>query len=53
MAELSKEAIAAIENYGNQIKTLKDFVTAVRKRPGYHIGAIGSQGFKNMGREIR
>lgn len=52
MAELSKEAIAAIENYGNQIKTLKDFVTAVRKRPGYHIGAIGSQGFKNMGREI-
>ena len=50
--ELSKEAKAAIDNYADRIKTLKDFVTAVRKRPGYHIGAIGNRGFKNMGREI-
>lgn len=50
--ELSKEAIAAINSYGDRIKTLKDFVTAVRKTPGYHIGATSSKAAKNMGREI-
>ena len=50
--QLSQEEIKAIETYGDRIKTLKDFVTAVRKRPGYHIGSISNNGFKNMGREI-
>ena len=37
MAELSKEMQASIDNYGKQIVTLKDFVTAVRKVPGKRI----------------
>ena len=41
-----------IKNYGDEVKTLKDFVTAVRKRPGMHIGSIGNPGFRNMIREI-
>lgn len=52
MAELSKEMQQAIDNYGDDIKTLKDFVTAVRKRPGMYIGHVGTKGFKNMQREI-
>lgn len=49
---LSKDMIDSIQNYGNEIKTLKDFVTAVRKRPGMYIGSIGNPGFLNMIREI-
>ena len=49
---ISKEMIDNIKNYGDQISTLKDFVTAVRKRPGMHIGSIGNPGFLNMIREI-
>lgn len=49
---LSKDMIDNIQNYGDQIRTLKDFVTAVRKRPGMHIGSIGNPGFINMIREI-
>lgn len=50
--EMSKEMIDNIQNYGNEIKTLKDFVTAVRMRPGMYIGGIGDPGFINMIREI-
>lgn len=50
--QLSQEEIKAIENYGDRIKTLKDFVTAVRKRPGYHNGSIGNKGMLNLGKEI-
>lgn len=52
MAQLTEEQIHAIENYGDDIKTLKDFVTAVRKRPGMYIGHVGYKGLLNMGREI-
>lgn len=52
MAELSKEMIQSIDNYSNDIKTLKDFVTAVRTRPGMYIGPIGNKGLLNMMREI-
>lgn len=34
MAELTKEQLAAIDNYTNEITTLKDTVTAIRQLPG-------------------
>lgn len=49
---LSKEMLENIKNYSGEIETLKDFVTAVRKRPGMYIGEIGSKGFLTMIREI-
>ena len=52
MAQLTKEQIEAIENYGDKIKSLKDFVTACRRRPGMYIGEIGNNGVLNMVREI-
>lgn len=41
MAVLNKAMQEAVDNYANDIITLKDFVTAVRKRPGMYIGAAG------------
>lgn len=49
---LDKEIQEAIDNYGDDIQTLKDFQTAVRTRPGMYIGPIGVPGFLNMMREI-
>lgn len=51
-AKISQEMIDNIKNYGDEIKTLKDFITAVRKRPGMYIGSIGNKGFINLIREI-
>lgn len=51
-SKLSSEMIENIKNYGDEIKTLKDFVTSVRKRPGMYIGGIGDLGYLNMIREI-
>lgn len=51
-ANISEEMIANIKNYKQEIKTLKDFVTAVRKRPGMYIGSIGNKGLINLIREI-
>ena len=42
----------AIDNYGNQIKTLKDSQTAVRTRPTMYIGETSNNGMLNMIREI-
>lgn len=49
---LTQEQIDNIQNYGNEIKSLKDFVESVRKLPGMYIGPIGNKGFINMIREI-
>lgn len=50
--KLSKEMIQNIQHYGEEIKTLKSFVEAVRQNPGYHLGSKGNNGLKNMAREI-
>ncbi len=50
--ELTKEQIEAIENYGDEIVTLKNFIEAVQKRPGMYLGAIGNKGYIDMVREI-
>lgn len=52
MAKLTEEQKQAIDNYGKEIKTFKDHVTAVRKKPGMYIGHVGSKGYLNMMREI-
>ena len=50
--QLSQEMKNAIDNYGGEIKTLKDFVSACRLRPGQFIGPINGPGLLNMMREI-
>ena len=50
--ELTEEQMRAIDNYGQRIKTLKDFVTSVRKRVTMYLGAIGNLGAINAMREI-
>lgn len=50
--KLTQEQIENIQNYADEIQTLKDFVESVRKLPGMYIGPIGNKGFINMVREI-
>lgn len=52
MAKLTEEQKQAIDNYGNEIRTLKDHITAIRTKPGMYIGHTGYKGFLNMMREI-
>ena len=52
LAELNKDMQKAVDSYGSKIKTLKDFVTACRLRPGQFIGPINGAGLLNMMREI-
>lgn len=49
---LSKEMLAAIDSYSNDIITLKDTVTAVRKLPGMYCAGKGNKGFLSLIREI-
>ena len=46
--ELTKEQQKAIDNYGDEIRELKDFQVAVRTRPGMYIGPIGNPGLQNL-----
>lgn len=50
--ELTEEQKRMIDNYENDIKTLKDFVTSVRLRTGMYLGAKNERGFRTMCREI-
>ena len=52
MAELTKEQLAAIDNYGNEIQTLKDTVTAIRQLPGMYAAGKGTTGFLSLIREV-
>lgn len=52
MAELTKEQLAAIDNYGNEIQTLKDTVTAIRQIPGMYAAGKGTTGFLSLIREV-
>ena len=52
LKHLSEEMKQNIDNYGSNIKTLKDFVSACRLRPGQFIGPINGPGLLNMMREI-
>lgn len=48
----NKNVIDNIKNYGSEIESLKDFITAVKKMPGMYIGHRGNKGFINMIREV-
>ena len=50
--ELTEEQKKLIDSYGNNIKTLKDFVTACQQKIGMYLGSAGTNGFKTMIREI-
>ena len=52
MPDITDKMKQAIDNYGSQIKTLKDFQTSVRKRPGMYLGRLGGAGLLNEMREI-
>ena len=41
-----------ILNYSNEIKTIENFVDAVRKTVGQYLGYVGNKGYMNMFREI-
>jgi DNA gyrase/topoisomerase IV subunit B len=51
MAQLTKEQMAAIDSYSDDIETLKDQVTAMRKMPGYYIAGVGYKGALSLIRE--
>ena len=52
MATINKEMMAAIDNYSNEITTLKDTVTAIRQLPGMYCSGRGNKGFLSLIREI-
>ena len=52
MAELTKEQLAAIDSYSNDIQTLSDTVTAIRQVPGMYCSGRGNVGYLSLIREI-
>ena len=50
--QLSQEQMQAIDNYGESIQTLGDYITAVRKIPGMYLGPLQGAGYINQIREI-
>lgn len=51
-SKYSEEMLSNIDNYSNEIETIKDFMEVVRMRPGMYIGPREAAGFLNMIREI-
>lgn len=49
---ITKQQMDAIDSYSGRIKSIKNFVDAVRQMPGMYLGPIGDHGFLNMIREI-
>ena len=52
MAQLTQEQIDAINNYSENIETLKDTVTSIRQMPGVYCAGKGNPGFLSLIREI-
>lgn len=52
MAKLTKEQQEAIDNYSNDITTLKDTVTAIRQLPGMYCSGRGAIGYLSLIREL-
>lgn len=53
MSEIKdKNILESIKNYSEEITTLKDFITAVRSRPGMYLTGIGNRGYLGMFREV-
>lgn len=50
--KIDKQMEENIKHYADEIKTFDNFATAVRRKPGMHIGGIGNRGYLNMFREI-
>lgn len=50
--KLSNEMKSFVDNYSDKIVQIKEFVEAVRVRPGMYIGPLGGPGFLNMMREV-
>ena len=50
--ELTQSQIEAIENYGDEIKQLKDFQTGIQTRPGMYLGSLQNKGLQSMIKEI-
>ena len=50
--QFTKEQLDAINNYSNDIQTLKDTVTAIRQLPGMYCSGRGNVGFLSLIREI-
>ena len=44
--------MSAIDNYGDEIKQLKDFQTGIQTRPGMYLGSLQNKGLQSMIKEI-
>lgn len=52
MSDLDKQMQNAVDHYAEDIKTLKDFITSIRKVPGMYIGTLNNKGELTLIREI-
>lgn len=52
MPKIDKQMEENIKNYANRIETIDNYVDAIRKTVGYHLGSVGNKGHLTMIREI-
>ena len=50
--EYSAEELKRISEYSNQIKTIDDYMEAIRRTTGQYLSYTGSKGWLNAGREL-